>query len=366
MYGQLASGGWTNSINFNPRGERVAKYRNGKGGGRNYSTLDDGITQNALRFMIRLDQALGFKDAEVHEATRMALDALLAAQFPNGGFPQVWTGPSAPQPIEQAKYPDYEWRTENRIREYWNLYTLNDDLVGYVAAVLFDALEVYDNPKCKAALVKLGDFLVLAQMPAPQPAWAQQYDYRMRPVWARRFEPPAISGRESQDAIATLFRIYELTNDNKYLEGIPRALAYLRTSLLPDGQLARYYELQTNKPLYMTPKYELTYDGSRVADHYGWKGPSRIEEFEQRLAGYKSGSKAAASTSDASPQPRRIREIIQQLDEQGRWISEYDGQMLVGQPKYRPGDRYIACAVFNQNLESLSRFLQATAKERAK
>src|SRR5687768_8429543 len=42
MYGQLASGGWTASIDFNPRGPRVGQYRNGKGRGKNNSTLDDG------------------------------------------------------------------------------------------------------------------------------------------------------------------------------------------------------------------------------------------------------------------------------------------------------------------------------------
>src|SRR5690606_1376148 len=35
IYGQLQSGGWTNSIDFVPRSERTALYRNGKGRGRN-------------------------------------------------------------------------------------------------------------------------------------------------------------------------------------------------------------------------------------------------------------------------------------------------------------------------------------------
>ena len=33
IYGQLQSGGWTNCIDFNPRGRRVSLYRNGKGRG---------------------------------------------------------------------------------------------------------------------------------------------------------------------------------------------------------------------------------------------------------------------------------------------------------------------------------------------
>jgi hypothetical protein len=39
MYGQLKSGGWTNCIDFDPQGARAALYRNGKGRGKNNSSL---------------------------------------------------------------------------------------------------------------------------------------------------------------------------------------------------------------------------------------------------------------------------------------------------------------------------------------
>ncbi len=374
IYGQLASGGWTNVIDFDPRGKRVGRYRNGKGRGRDISSLDDGITQSALRFLMRLDQVLKFKDAEVHDAAKFALDALLKAQFPNGGFPQVWLGPVEPQPVVKASYPDYDWRTENRIKQYWSLYTLNDGLAGSVADTLLEAAAVYDDERSRRALAKLGDFLLLAQMPEPQPAWAQQYDYQMRPTWARKFEPAAISGRESQDAIETLLKIYRHTRDAKYLRPVPRALAYLKRSLLRDGQLARFYELRTNRPLYMTRKYELTYDDGDVPGHYGWKGASHLDELERQYAALKaSRSAGAASTGDASAslgetRPRdeaklaaEARAIVAQLDAEGRWMSIYKNEGLVGQPKFREGERYLSSAVFSGNLETLSAYLEAAA-----
>src|SRR5262249_49276364 len=79
MYGQLESGGWTHSIDFNPKGEHVGQYRNGMGFGRNHSTLDDGVTQNALRFLIQLDRAMDFKNAAIHESVDVAKAALLKA-----------------------------------------------------------------------------------------------------------------------------------------------------------------------------------------------------------------------------------------------------------------------------------------------
>ena len=355
VHGQLASGGWTASIDFDPQGPRVQKYRNGKGrGDRHNSTLDDGITQNALRFLMHADRALGFKHREIHDAVEVARAALLAAQFPSGGFPQVWTGPVPAHAPVQASYPDYDWRTENRLKEYWDLPTLNDGLAGNVARTLLDAGEIYRDQKCRTALIKLGDFLLLAQMPEPQPAWAQQYDTKMRPVWARKFEPPAIAGRETQDALETLLRVHALTGDAKYLAPFPPALAWLRRSLLPDGRLARYYELKTNVPLYMTEDYQLTHDDAHVPAHYGWKTEAEIEKLETALAA------AKARKPVASPPPvaeNEIRKLVGELDAEGRWISTFDGSMIVGQPKFAVGEKYLDSAVFARNVEALSAYL---------
>jgi PelA/Pel-15E family pectate lyase len=359
LYGQLESGGWTNSIDFDPQGKGVARYRNGKGRGRNNSTLDDDISQSALRFLMRADQAFEFKDADIHRAVEIALDAMLKAQFPNGGFPQIWTGPVAPQPVVQASFPDYDWRTENRVKEYWNLYTLNDDLAGHVADTLLAALEIYNDERCRTALVKLGDFLVLAQLPEPQPAWAQQYDFQMRPAWARKFEPPAVTGRESQDAIETLLKVSRLTGDAKYLEPIPRALAYLKASRLPDGRLARYYELRTNKPLYITESYELTHDDSRVPAHYGWKVSSHLDALERRSTQLKERRPEPAAKRDVAALRRQARDIVGELDAEGRWVSQRAAERLVGQPKFPAGEKYLASEVFSRNLETLSAFLIA-------
>ncbi|MCI0359664.1 MAG: pectic acid lyase [Planctomycetaceae bacterium] len=363
IYGQLQSGGWTASIDFDPRGPRVGQYRSGKGRGRNNSTLDDGISQGAIRFLARLDKALDFKNEKVHEAVQVALDALLAAQFANGAFPQVWTGPVSKQPVIKASYPSYDWRSEGKVKNYWDMYTLNDGLAGTVTATLLDVHAVYDRPKYREAAARLGDFLILAQMPDPQPAWAQQYSYAMHPIWARRFEPAAITGGESQDVMETLITIFRTTVERKYLEPIPRALAYLKKSLLPDGRLARYYELQTNQPLYMTRRsdeYSLTYDDQNLPDHYGWKVESRLEAIEADFQRGRSGDRGQGtgdvkhvSSADA------VRMVIAALDDQGRWISTYAGERLVGQPKFKPGEKYISSAVFSQHLQTLRGYVAA-------
>jgi hypothetical protein len=351
--GQLQSGGWTQTIEFGPA-KRVGKYRKMPGGSWNASSLDDDQTQSAVRFLARADQALGFKNERVSDAAKYGYDALLTAQFPNGGFPQVFTGPSPDAPVVKAKYPDFDYRTEGKVKEYWTHYTLNDGLPGTVAEALMTAHAVYGDAKYKAALAKLGDFLILAQMPEPQPAWCQQYDRDMRPVWARKFEPPAVSGWESQDAMETLVRVARVTGDKKYLEPVPRALAYLRKSLLPDGRLARFYELKTNRPLYMDAAYQLTFDPSAAPAHYGWTQPSRLDAIEKQLT--------AAPPKRPRPTEAEVRGVIAALDAEGRWVSTYAGERLVGQPPFAAGFRYVSSEVFRRNVGVLSAYLGADAK----
>ncbi|PQO44437.1 pectate lyase [Blastopirellula marina] len=358
VYGQLASGGWTNCIDFNPKGDRVAQYKHGKGKGKNNSSLDDDQTQSAIRFLMRLDQAHDFKHQAIHEAATTALDALLAAQFSNGAFPQVWTGPTDREiTAKKASFPQYDWRTEGRIKNYWDMPTLNDGLVGTVSQVLIAAEEIYGDPRYRQALVRLGDFLIQAQMPEPQPAWAQQYNLDLQPIWARRFEPPAIAGRESEDAINTLLTIYQQTGDNKYLRPIPPAVKYLEASLLPGGLMPRYFELETNKPIYMNRNgrdYFLTHDDTNLPDHYGWKNKPKLERLKRRYLQLTRGAKPKSKGVTAS----EVQAILGQLDDQGRWIETFQGERIPGDQKFRPGNRYISSKTFADNLETLSSYLE--------
>ena len=196
-------------------------------------------------------------------------------------------------------------------------------------------------------------------MPEPQPAWAQQYNYEMKPMWARKFEPPAVAGDESQEVIETLMKISVATGDRRYLEPIPRALAYLRRSLLADGRLARYYELKTNTPLYMVRRgevYTLTYDDSNLPGHYGWKWDSRLGELERQYESLKNGLVATVR----EVRPEDIRRVISEIDECGRWVSTYGGERLVGQVKMPIGAKYLSSELFSRNLSAIADFVLAT------
>lgn len=363
---QLHSGGWYSRIEIlGPDRKRYAYRVDGKASrkARNTTTLDDNKTQSCIRFLMRLDRALEFKDEEVHAVATSSLRSLLDAQFANGGWPHAYSGPALKKPVQRANFP--EKGKETRIKNYWELYTLNDNLMSDVVDVLFLAEEVYGGEKgalgelgkrSRQAAEKAGDFLILAQLPDPQPGWAQQYDFEMRPAWARKFEPAAITGGESQAVMDTLLKMYERTGEKKYLKPLPRALAYYRSSQLPNGKLARFYEMRTNKPLYFTKDYKLTYDDGDVPTHYSFQVSSRLDRIEKRfreLAGRE--WRPPVKKEPARPSEDVIRALLKGQDERGAWVEE-------GRLRYwGKGDdttRVIEGRTFVSNLRLLARWLK--------
>jgi PelA/Pel-15E family pectate lyase len=367
VLGQLRSGGWDYRIEYAPADRKRHAYRVEPEGPkqRNVTTLDDDTTQSAIRFLMHIDQALEFKEAKIHEAARFALDSLLKAQYPNGAWPQRFDAFPDPAkfPVKPAGYPD-AWSREWPNKQYTGYYTFNDNALADVIDVMFEAARVYRDDRYFQAARKAGDFIILAQMPEPQPAWAQQYDADMHPAWARKFEPPSVTGGESHGAMQILMRIYRETGDAKYLEPIPRALAYLRKSQLPDGRMARFYELKTNRPLFFTKKYELTYDSSDMPTHYGFITSNRLDSIQKQYDRVK-----ATDPKKLNPPARRdapklspalesqAADAIAALDKRGAWVEK--GRMR----NFGDDDdtkEVITTSTFIKNIETLARYLAAT------
>jgi hypothetical protein len=402
MAGQLESGGWTQTIDFPPHpraAKRLARYRVNPAGDWNASSLDDGQSTTALRFLMRLDVHLhtGQRERvkEVHEAAQYGLDSLFGAQFPNGAFPQVWTGPVLQGPWadlrldeparldRKARYPDQPAKDAPRVKNYWDCYTLNDDLPGAMFETLVEA-ERWETAtrvppeklRARQALERLARFLRLARMPEPQPAWCQQYHPDMFPIWARKFEPPAIACSESEDAIRTLIRIARITHDESYLQGMERTLEYLGTCVLPDGRYARFRELRTNRPLYMDGEYRLTYDDASAPSHYGWKRDVHLAALRKELAAARReieqskqptgepdpAKKGNGPSSELTKKVRRlVDDLVKSGQEEGCWVSKYRGESLAGGAKFEQGTEYLSSALFCQNMATLSEYLKECA-----
>jgi PelA/Pel-15E family pectate lyase len=324
--GQLQSGGWEYRIEFDPEKRPQYAYRSDGGtGGHNTTTLDDDTTQAALRLLITVDRALKFEDAVLHEAARYGLDALLKAQYPNGAWPQRYSAfpDPAKHPVKAAQYPE-SWSRTYAKHDYTGYYTLNDNTLADVIDTMFFAAEAYDDARYRKAAIGAGDFILLAQMPDPQPAWAQQYDFEMQPAWARKFEPPAITGGESQGVLRVLLDLHARTKDPRYLDSAGRAVEYLKQSRRPDGKLARFYELRTNTPLYFTKAYELTYNDEDMPTHYSFVTSSRLEAIETDLRAARDGAPGSRPPESDPPASaglaEKARAAIEALDARGAWV----------------------------------------------
>ena len=366
-WGQLASGGWDYRIDFDPEASGKWHYRRDveegdrtTGQRRNRTTLDDDNTQSALRLLMRVDQHLGFADAELHRAVLYGLQSLLEAQYPNGAWPQRYSGRPDPGrfPVRKARYPE-SWSRDYPGGRYGAYYTFNDNTIADVISTMIEASEIYGDERWRRAAEGGGDFIILAQMPDPQPAWAQQYNLAMEPAWARRFEPPAITGGESFGVMRILLELFLAYGEPRFLEPIPRALAWARAAELADGRMARFYELRTDRPLYFTREYALTYSDADLPAHYAFKvgnRADRIEELYQRILA--EGREAIlAERARVSPVAReRVRAVVDALDGEGRWLEE--GRLRNPEDRHAPiAAEVISCRTFNRNLALLSQYV---------
>jgi hypothetical protein len=293
---QLESGGWPADFDF--EGEDPEKWwlRQEVGAGvvekgkqSNASTLDDNKSQSALLFLLELaHDPSGRDDAALHEAVTYALDRLLAAQTKIGSWPQQFSEAAPADGVVKKAVIPAEWPREFPKEKNTNFHTLNDGKHQKIVELMLRAHQLTGEARYLAAAKRCGDFLLLAQFEGDQPAWAQQYNQEMVPVWARKFEPPAVSSTESLGACFTLFEIWLATGEEKYRTTIPAALDWLEQAKLPNGRWSRFYEFGTNRPLYCVAEtYELTYDDSNLPDHYGFQpeyGGEKIERLRADLA----------------------------------------------------------------------------------
>lgn len=369
--GQLRSGGWRYSIELDPVRRKAYDYRVDPepaklGPLSNLSTLDDDTTTSALRLLMYVDQATGFKDRAIHEAASYGLAGLVAAQYPNGAWPQRFDGPT---PQDTSKYPTIKasfpgsypttdpYPDDTGQGTFGSFYTLNDNVMVNTIDLFLQAANVYNHPSYLSIASKGANFLVLAQMPGPQPIWAQQYDFQMHPAWARGFEPPAVDAYASQFVINELMKVYHATGNAKFLAPIPKALAYLQSSTLPDDQLARFYEPQTSRPLYVTPGRQLTHSDASLLAGYFWKVPSQVAALTrsyQRALATGPVKPTATKPKDTPALEAQVAQVIGSLNDAGQWLTQGNLASDAKGSRTRP---IVDSQAFIANVDALAQYL---------
>lgn len=311
-WGQRQEGGWDHLVNVASLTPEAVEPRRVSG----RCTLDDDITQGALRFLMALAEEVD--EAWLRDSIQLGLRFMLDAQYESGGWPQWY-------PL-RGGYHDHV--------------TFNDGTMNDCISVMLEAYRRYEDPRYLQSARKAGDFLLKSQRAEPQAGWAQQIDAEtLEPKWARRFEPPGICSAVTARNIHTLLHLSQVLEDDRYLGAIPKAISWLEASALAGSDIhsskkqdeeriwARLYEMGTNKPIYGDRE-----DGNRIFYHinnisqrertsYGWQGSFGISKA---IAAYQKRDEAKSVSKPRSVEywERRLGPIFETQDEEGRWTSE--------------------------------------------
>lgn len=292
---QSPQGGWPKSTDLAQPPRTVADLPVDGDGRAN--SLDNDATTVPMEFLARVLAATGepaYRTAFLH-----GVDYLLAAQHPSGGWPQFW-------PLRGG---------------YHDRITYNDDAMIRVMRLLRDVASgeapygfVDAERRAKAAsAVQRGIEVILktqVRQGGKRTAWCAQHDERtLAPAWARAYEPPSLSGAESVGIVRFLMSIEAPTPDvvaaiegavswlrsvtirGMRLERIVRADGRAERFLVPDPEApplwARFYELETNRPLYLDRDSRFRYDFREIGyerrsgyNYHGvWAAPLLDEEY---------------------------------------------------------------------------------------
>jgi PelA/Pel-15E family pectate lyase len=237
---QHANGGWEKNLDMLSPPKTPPKE----------TTIDNGATTTQLTFFARVGTP------ECRIAALKALDFLLAAQYPNGGWPQFF-------PLKKG---------------YYTHITFNDDAMVHVLTLLreiaqnkpdYDFVDTARRQKCALAVSKGVACILKCQvvLGGKKTLWCAQHDeVSLAPAKARAYELPSLSGSESVDILRFLMGEKPTPALTEAIEG---GVAWLKASVLTGIRVekqgndkvvvhdprapqlwARFYDLETGKPFF--------------------------------------------------------------------------------------------------------------------
>jgi PelA/Pel-15E family pectate lyase len=234
-------------------------------------TLDNDATNTELHYLVRISTAHPGHDGDPYRASFLrGIYYLLDAQYPNGGWPQVW-------PLEGG-YHDAITFNDNAVTE--SVTTLTEVATGAGPYAFVPT----DLRKRAAASAQRGVDIILRcqlKVDGKLTIWAQQHDpLTLIPVSGRNYEPAALSAGESADILVFLMKLPHPTPEIR--ASIEAGIAWLKANAIygqafvggrgprpAPGQAAapvvprhleaqagagpiwaRYYSLTTGKPIF--------------------------------------------------------------------------------------------------------------------
>ena len=270
---QSPQGGWPKSTNLaNPPASPKDIPPPGRG---RANSFDNDATTVPMQFLARMTHATG--DAKFRDSFLRGLDYMLDAQYSNGGWPQFY-------PLRKGYYSHITYNDGAMIRV---MEVVREVAVGRAPYDFVD-----EERRAKAAKsLELGISCILKtqiKQNGKLTVWCAQHDVKtLEPAWARAYEPPSLSGSESIDIIRFLMQIENPSTE--VIASIEGAVEWVRSvkmkgwrsksvrnddgrrerTLIRDPNApplwARFYELKTNRPLYVDRDSKFRYNYNEIS-----------------------------------------------------------------------------------------------------
>jgi PelA/Pel-15E family pectate lyase len=267
-------------------------------------TFDNGATTFELRFLARMATA-NPDEPRYGDAFFKGLDHILAAQYPNGGWPQY-----DPPGDGYNRYITFNDGAMARLMFFLRDVGRDDKTFGFV-----------DSPRrenCRAAWDKGVDCILKCQVKVDgkPTVWCAQHDEKtLEPRPARSFEPLALSGSESIGLVHVLMSVEKPSAEvvaavdavKEYFEKVK--ISGIKVEDRPQADTprgyerfvvkdpsappmwARFYEIGTNKPIFCDRdgviKYKLSDIGIERRTGYKWLGTWPKNFLAQEYAEWK-------------------------------------------------------------------------------
>ncbi len=298
---QTPAGGWNKSVNFSQArapGEDFGRETRFRG------TFDNDATVPQLRFLALVAQATGESGTAYRAAFVRGLEYIFAAQFPNGGWPQIY-------PLSGG-YHDGLTFNDNVMPNLLNLLRDTAAGTGPFASVAPElraeaARRLERGIACiLATQIRVNDQLT---------AWGQQHDpLTLQPCAARNYEPASLCSAESAKLAVFLMSVQPHTP--AITTAVEAAAAWMeRTKIIdqawadPDGQgrrlvptpgagplWSRLYEIGTDKPIFGDRDKSIHYAIDAISrerrDGYSWFGDEPAQVLK-RLPAWRAQAAAA-------------------------------------------------------------------------
>lgn len=264
-----------------PKNGNSTKSMNPGSRARIEGTFDNSATTQELRYLARAYQATN--DEVCKTGFLLGFDCILQAQYPNGGWPQLY-------PLTKKAYPHHITFNDNsmvRLMQFLDEVT-SGDTCAFVDESRRDAARnaVQHGVECiiRCQVIVHGTATV----------WCAQHDeVTLAPATARAYELPSLSGSESAGIVRYLMSIENPSPaviqcvksaaawfNSAQLTGLRIEVIHGDRQVIEDSKAsplwARFYDLDTGKPFFCdrdgVRKSQLSEIGKERRNGYAWYG----------------------------------------------------------------------------------------------